>query len=101
MPDTMCPPVKYWYEYCQSNRWRGSLYYEKYTTQQINELGRLIRDIRKDLGTGAQYGPYTFKYSPDRIADKKTGIYTDASFELSGHSVHPQPELLNMLQSIK
>lgn len=99
-PDMLRPPVPYFYEYCRQNRWRGFIYYERYTTDQLAALDRLLRDLCREFGTTKPYGKHTWQLCPERTTEGTPGIYTDASFCINGPAVHPQPELINLLKAI-
>lgn len=99
-PDMLRPPVTYFYEYCQQNRWCGFTYYERYSTAQLAALDRLLRDMCREFGITKPYGKHTWQLCPERTTEGTPGIYTDASFCINGPAVHPQPELINLLKSL-
>lgn len=80
---------------------RGSLYYEKYTEKQINTLKELIINLNK------LYPEIKLNYNEDmwdvstRALRGYWGIWTHTSFRPDKNDCHPQPELINMLKSLK
>lgn len=99
-PDMLRAPMPYFYEYCQQNRWRGFLYFVRYSTAQLAALERLLRDLCHKFRITNPYGKHTWQLCPERTTEGTPGIYTDASFCINGPAVHPQPELINLLKSL-
>lgn len=99
-PDMLRAPMPYFYEYCQQNRWRGFLYFVRYSTAQLAALERLLRDLCHKFRIVNPYGKHTWQLCPERTTEGTPGIYTDASFCINGPAVHPQPELINLLKSL-
>lgn len=99
-PDMLRAPMPYFYEYCQQNRWRGFLYFVRYSTAQLAALERLLRDLCHKFRIVTPYGKHTWQLCPERTTEGTPGIYTDASFCINGPAVHPQPELINLLKSL-
>lgn len=99
-PDMLQAPMPYFYEYCQQNRWRGFLYFVRYSTAQLAALERLLRDLCHKFRIVNPYGKHTWQLCPERTTEGTPGIYTDASFCINGPAVHPQPELINLLKSL-
>ncbi|MBP5401386.1 MAG: hypothetical protein J6Y35_07145 [Bacteroidales bacterium] len=99
-PDILRAAVTYFYEYCQQNRWRGFIYYERYSTAQLAALERLLLDLCHKFRITNPYGKHTWQLCPERTTEGTPGIYTDASFCINGPAVHPQPELINLLKSL-
>ena len=99
-PDMLRAPMPYFYEYCQQNRWRGFIYFVRYSTAQLAALERLLRDLCHKFRITNPYGKHTWQLCPERTTEGTPGIYTDASFCINGPAVHPQPELINLLKSL-
>lgn len=99
-PDMLRAAVPYFYEYCQQNRWRGFLYFVRYSTAQLAALERLLRDLCHKFRIVNPYGKHTWQLCPERTTEGTPGIYTDASYCINGPAVHPQPELINLLKSL-
>lgn len=99
-PDMLRAPMPYFYEYCQQNRWRGFLYFVRYSTAQLATLESLLRDLCHKFRIVNPYGKHTWQLCPERTTEGTPGIYTDASFCINGPAVHPQPELINLLKSL-
>lgn len=99
-PDMLRAPMPYFYEYCQQNRWRGFLYFVRYSTAQLAALERLLHDLCHKFRIVNPYGKHTWQLCPERTTEGTPGIYTDASFCINGPAVHPQPELINLLKSL-
>lgn len=96
VPDTLRRPAKYFHEYCQQNRWFGFIYYEKYTTAQLNSLRNVLVNL---------CFAYSIPHSYNNDMWTKVGapgIYS-STVSKSLHTtnqLHPQPELLNLLKSL-
>lgn len=97
--NTASRPVTYFYEYCTSQKWKGHIYYERYTTAQLNALRQLIREICSRHGIPKKYNPDMWAIS--NAALKGTpGIYGHCSYRNDKSDPHPQPELINMLKTL-
>lgn len=96
IPDTLRQPAKYFHEYCQQNRWFGFIYYEKYTTAQLNSLRNVLVNLCFAYNIPHCYNPdmWTKTGAP--------GIYSSTALKSlhTTNQVHPQPELLNLLKSL-
>ena len=98
-PNTSCKPVKYFHEYCQQNKWKGSIYWEKYTTRQLDSLEKLVK------GIAARHNiPMTYNndiWNPcNRALSGTPGLFSHCSYRKDKSDVHPQPELINLLKSL-
>lgn len=99
IPNTACKPVKYFYEYCTQNVWKGHRYYEKYTTMQINSLRELLRELCKTHGIPKTYNNDMWVVSTKALRGEP-GIFAHCSYRNDKSDVHPQPELINMLKTL-
>jgi len=99
VPNTACKPVQYFYEYCQQNRWKGNLYYEKYTTAQISALRDLLKELCARHSIPKHYNPDMWVVSKNALS-ANPGIYAHCSYRNDKSDVHPQPELINMLKQL-
>lgn len=99
VPNTACKPVPYFYEYCQQNRWRGFMYFEKYTTAQLASLKELLRVLCSKYRIPKTYNPDMWTVST-RALRGEPGIFSHTSYRPDKSDIHPQPEMVNLLQSL-
>lgn len=100
VPNTACNPVKYFYEYCEKNRWKGFLYYEKYTSAQLASLKELLRELCQRHHIPMDYNNDMWVVSTKALRGEP-GIFGHCSYRFDKSDVHPQPELVNMLKQLK
>lgn len=81
------------------NPWRGAMYYEKYTDEQIRASETAIYAYHEIYGIDISYHDYIFQESPRPFA--QGGIYSHSAFVPFKQDIHPQPELVQMLKSLK
>jgi hypothetical protein len=83
------------------NGYRGFYAFEKYTNEQIAAVRQLIVEINK------KWPDIELKYNEDmwdvsqNAINGKNGIWTHTSYRSDKSDCHPQPELIQMLQSLK
>ena len=99
VPNATCKPVKYFYEYCEKNRWKGNLYYEKYSTAQLNALRELLKELCRRHSIPSAYSNDMWVVSTKALRGEP-GIYGHCSYRFDKSDVHPQPELINMLKQL-
>jgi len=83
------------------DRYRGFYAFEKYTDAQIESLRKLLLYWRDNTYTDI---PYTYRgdiwdVSGAALAGEP-GVYTHVSFRPDKSDCHPQPELIQMLESL-
>ena len=99
VPNVTCKSVKYFYEYCEKNRWKGHLYYEKYSTAQLNALRELLKELCRRHSIPSAYSNDMWVVSTKALRGEP-GIYGHCSYRFDKSDVHPQPELINMLKQL-
>lgn len=87
--------------YIYSIPFRGSQFFQKYTDLQLEALKTLINHLtlKYNIPTDYQGFDNLFKVSNKAIAGQK-GIFTHCSFRADKSDLHPQPELLYILQNL-
>ena len=99
VPNTVCKPVKYFHEYCQQNKWKGHLYYERYTSAQIAALYDLLQELCQRHDIPKTYSNEMWMVST-RALRGEPGIFGHCSYRSDKSDPHPQPELVNMLKAL-
>lgn len=99
VPNTAARPVKYFYEYCTNQKWKGHRYYERYTTAQINAVRDLVRELCRRHNIPKTYNPDMWEVSR-RALSSTSGIFAHCSYRIDKSDIHPQPEMINMLKSL-
>lgn len=99
IPNTACKPVKYFTEYCQQNRFRGFIYYEKYTTLQLSALKELLITLCSKYKISKQYTNEIWAISGKALRGE-SGIFAHCSYRPDKSDVHPQPELVTILKTL-
>lgn len=79
--------------------YRGYNYFEKYTIEQIKTVGELLLLWRKIYNIPLYYNPSMFNVSQEALGGKP-GAWTHTSYRKDKSDVHPQPELIEMLNTI-
>jgi N-acetyl-anhydromuramyl-L-alanine amidase AmpD len=82
------------------NGFRGYKYYEKYTNAQIQTVGELLLYFRDKFGIPMDYNENIWETNKDALGGK-SGIYAHCSYRFDKSDVHCQPELIDMLKSLK
>lgn len=78
---------------------RGSMFFERYTDAEIEALRTLILWHFEEHGVSKKYNEDMWDISENALQGKE-GIWSHASFRTDKSDVHPQPELIQMLQSL-
>lgn len=82
------------------NGYRGFYGFEKYTDAQIEAVRKLLIFWGEKYKIPLDYNDDMFFYSSKAI-NGKSGIWSHTSFRQDKSDVHPQPELIQMLKSLK
>jgi N-acetyl-anhydromuramyl-L-alanine amidase AmpD len=82
-----------------SKLYRGFKYFEKYSSAQIESVGRLVVYLCEKWGIDKTYQPDMWDVSMNALSGK-SHIYTHCSFRSDKSDLHPQPEMIQMLQSL-
>lgn len=78
---------------------RGKMFYEKYTPEQIQTTKELLLYWNKIYSIPLDYEPDMWDISTSALGGKP-GIWTHCSFRPDKFDIHPQPELIKMLKSL-
>lgn len=97
--NTTAKPVKYFYEYCTNQKWRGHRYYERYTTAQIAAVKELVQYLCNHYNIPKTYNSDMWEVSKNALSGKP-GIYAHCSYRADKSDIHPQPEIISTLKSI-
>jgi N-acetyl-anhydromuramyl-L-alanine amidase AmpD len=79
---------------------RGFYGYEKYTDAQIESLAKLLMFFSEKYLIPLDYNDDIWDINPRALSGKK-GVYTHVSYRSDKSDCHPQPELIEMLKSLK
>ena len=79
---------------------RGFYGFEKYTNEQIEAIRQLLVFWNKKYKIPLDYNPTMFDVSQEALSGK-AGIWSHTSFRKDKSDIHPQPELIQMLKSLK
>lgn len=83
--------------------WRGYRYFHKYTEEQIESLRHLIQWLSQDFEINVKsHQPWTidsFNVSKDAL-NGASGLWTHVNYRKDKTDCHPQPELIQMLNSL-
>ena len=79
--------------------YRGFYGYEKYTTEQIEAVRKLLVFFGEKYEIPLDYNPTMFNVS-EKALSGEPGIWSHTSFRSDKSDVHPQPELIEMLKSL-
>lgn len=82
------------------SQFRGHFYFEKYTPEQIESLRLLLEYWGEVHGIPLDYNDDIFSINT-RALELQPGVYTHCSYRSDKSDVHPQPELIEMLKSLK
>ena len=80
-----------------SKPFRGFLYFEKYTPEQIESVRRLVIYLADKFGINKTYQSDMWDVSINALSGK-SGIYTHVSYRQDKSDLHSQPEMINMLK---
>jgi len=80
--------------------YRGFKAFEKYTATQLEALKELIEYLAETYNIPTAYNPDMFEVSTAALGGK-SGIWTHTSFRADKNDCHPQPELIEMLKTLK
>lgn len=83
-----------------ANKYRGGNYFEKYTNEQIKSVGELIVYLVKKYNISLKYNEDIWDVSKNAL-NGNSGIYTHSSYRNDKSDCHPQPELINLLKTLK
>lgn len=78
---------------------RDFIYFEKYSPEQIVSVNRLVVYLCEKFGIDKTYQPDMWDVSMNALSGK-SHIYSHCSFRTDKSDCHPQPELIQMLQSL-
>jgi hypothetical protein len=79
---------------------RGYKYFSKYSEEQIDSVGELILLWNKTYGIPLDFNEDMFDYS-EKAMKGTPGIWSHTSFRKDKNDIHPQPEMIQMLKSLK
>lgn len=79
---------------------RGSKYYEKYTNEQLSSLKELLLKLKTEFEIKLYYFENMFETNKQAL-NGYHGVFTHVSYREDKSDCHPQPELIQMLKSIK
>jgi len=98
VPNTKVAPIQNVQVYEQG--FRGFYGFEKYTDAQIEAVRELLVYWNERYGIPLDYHEDMWDYSKNAM-DDKPGIWTHVSYRKDKSDCHPQPELIQMLKSLK
>jgi N-acetyl-anhydromuramyl-L-alanine amidase AmpD len=79
----------------------GQKYYEKYYAEQLAKLKLILLYLGKTYNVNLEYKSNMWGVSADALSGKE-GLWTHTSYRETGKwDCHPQPELIEMLKSLK
>ncbi len=79
--------------------YRGYNYFEKYTTEQIKTVGELLLFWKNKYNIPLYKNPAMFNISQDALGGKP-GVWSHTSYRTDKSDIHPQPEMIEMLNTI-
>jgi hypothetical protein len=85
---------------CYQDGFRGFEWYERYTDDEIEALRKLLLFHHEKDGIMLEYNPDMWDIS-DKALGGKPGLWTHVSYRSDKSDCHPQPELIEMLKSLK
>lgn len=88
--------------YKMAGKFKGFDYAHKYTDKQIQALKELILDIanRHSINVNKTWDFKTFDLDKEKALAGVPGIYTHVNVRTDKFDCHPQPELIDMLNSL-
>lgn len=82
------------------NGYRGYHYYEKYTDEQIKCTGQLLLLWNKEFNIPLDYFENMWEVNNDALGGKR-GIWSHTSYRQDKSDIHPDPDLVEMLKTLK
>lgn len=79
--------------------YRDFIYFEKYTPQQIESVASLVTYLCEKWNIPKTYNSDMWDVSKNALGGK-SGIYTHVSYRKDKSDLHPQPEVIEMLQNL-
>jgi len=79
---------------------RGFYGFEKYTSEQIETTAKLLIYLSEKYDIPLNYNEDMWDVSKDAL-DGKSGIWAHVSYRSDKSDIHPQPEMIEMLKSLK
>lgn len=79
---------------------RGRKHYHRYTAAQIESVGQLLVYWGKTYGIPVSYKGKEIFDVDKRALSGEAGVYTHCSVRYDKCDIHPQPEMIQMLQSL-
>ena len=98
VPDKRIKPIENVQKY--PNSYRGFYGYEKYTDEQIESVRKLLVYWADYHNIPLHYNETMFEVSSVALSGTP-GVWSHTSFRADKSDVHPQPELIDMLKSLK
>jgi N-acetyl-anhydromuramyl-L-alanine amidase AmpD len=85
-----------------SKPYKGFIYYEKYTTEQIESMKKLVKYLCDKYSIEIQHGGYDeswFEYN-DKFMGDVNGIATHTNFRTDKFDLSPQPDMIAALNTL-
>ena len=82
------------------NGFRGFYGFEKYTDEQIETVRKLLLYWNEKFNIPLNYNSNMFEVNSDALSGK-SGIWSHTSFRFDKSDIHPQPNLIEMLQNLE
>jgi len=82
------------------NGFRGFFGFEKYTNEQIESVRQLLIYWNNRYGIPLGYNDDMWDLSKNAL-EGKPGVWAHVSYRLDKSDIHPQPEIIKMLKSLK
>jgi N-acetyl-anhydromuramyl-L-alanine amidase AmpD len=79
---------------------RGYYFFEKYTNEQIISVGKLVTYLCEKWGISLDYDSSIWDVNKNALGSVP-GIYTHVSYRSDKSDLMPQPEMIEMLKSLK
>ena len=98
VPNKKVNPIENVVKY--SNGYKGFYGFEKYTDEQIESVRKLLVYWGDLYNIPLQYNETMFDVSSAALSGK-SGVWSHTSFRADKSDIHPQPELIDMLKSLK
>jgi N-acetyl-anhydromuramyl-L-alanine amidase AmpD len=82
-------------------QFRGYSYFQKYTDAQIESTYKILKELQKsfDIKIQDSFDTSWFEYNPE-VRKNLPGIWTHTNVRTDKHDCFPQPELIQMLNSL-
>jgi len=78
---------------------KGQLYYENYTDQQIESVKRLLELWNERYGISIKYNPSMFELSSEAI-NGASGLFSHNSYRADKSDIYPHPKMIEMLKTL-